>query len=121
VRVLFGEGVSASESAIQRDILAYLATRPDIAAWRNNTGTARSATRFVRFGVKGQADISGLIAPNGRRLEIEVKTDAGRQSADQRKYQKMIEKYGGVYVLARSVAAVAGALPNTITEPNRHA
>jgi hypothetical protein len=82
--------------------------------WRMNTGVAsadeggslklgqRPGRRVVRFGVPGQADLTGIL-PGGIRLEIETKTDNGRQSIDQQNYQRMIERFGGVYVLARSV------------------
>ena len=54
------------------------------------------------LGVAGQADLTGIL-PDGRRLEIEVKSDGGRQTEDQRNFQWMIERFGGVYVLARSL------------------
>jgi hypothetical protein len=43
-------------------------------------------------------------------LEIEVKSEDGRQTEEQRNYQSMIERFGGVYVLARSVDDVTSAL-----------
>ena len=100
-----------TESQIQRDILHYLATRTDLRAWRANAGAALSKRGLVRFGVPGQADISGLFFNTGRRLEIEVKTATGRQSPQQRKFQTMIERFGGLYILARSVDDVRTALP----------
>ena len=76
-----------------------------------NTGKARTLTgRLVKFGVVGQADITGLLA-NGRRLEIEVKSATGTQEPDQIIYQAMIERFGGLYILARcrhDVLAVLG-------------
>lgn len=65
----------------------------------------------MRFGTPGQADISGILAPSGRRIEIECKSATGRQSEQQRRFQAMIEKHGGLYVLARSTADVAAVLP----------
>lgn len=100
-----------SEAQVLREIMAYLATRHDVFAFRSNTGVAQKKARFVRFGLKGQADITGVIAPTGRFLAIEAKNEAGRQTADQKKFQRAVEKYGGLYILARSVAAVVGALP----------
>jgi len=41
---------------------------------------------------------------------VEVKSARGRQSAEQRTYQRMIERFGGVYVLARSAEDVRTAL-----------
>lgn len=87
-------------------ILREFGTRPDMRLWRANAGVARFARRrVVRFGVPGQADLTGIL-PGGIRLEIEVKTSDGRQTPDQRAYQKMIEQFGGVYVLARTVSDV---------------
>jgi hypothetical protein len=47
------------------------------------------------------ADISGILH-DGRRLEIECKSATGRQSPEQASFQAMIERFGGVYILARS-------------------
>ncbi len=97
------------EKHVQNEILRAFATRRDMRLWRNNTGVARIGRRVVRFGVPGQADLTGIL-PDGRRLEIEVKSEDGRQTEEQRNYQSMIERFGGVYVLARSVDDVTSAL-----------
>lgn len=97
------------EHDIQNQILRSFGTRADIRLWRANTGAAVSGRRVVRFGVPGQADLTGIL-PGGTRLEIEVKSPTGRQSEEQRDYQHLIERFGGVYVLARSVADVERAL-----------
>ena len=47
------------------------------------------------------ADLSGILA-DGRRLEIEVKALYGHQSEEQARYQAMIERFQGIYILARS-------------------
>lgn len=100
-----------SESALVQSILATFGARPDLRIWRANVLVARDASgRVVRAGVKGQADISGVLAPHGRRIEIECKTPTGRQSEDQRAWQAMIERHGGLYILARSVDDVRRAL-----------
>ena len=101
-------------------------TRPDILLMRANVGVAVPSRivhealarlrlgdvvgavdilangQVIRYGVPGQADLTGLIA-GGRRLEIEVKSETGRQSDEQRHYQHWIESRGGLYILARSV------------------
>lgn len=88
-------------------ILLEFGSRPGVRLWRQNAGAARTRTgAFVRFGVPGQADISGIMAPTGQRIEIECKTENGRVSAAQRKWGAMIEKFGGIYVVARSVEDV---------------
>jgi hypothetical protein len=70
---------------------------------------ARVGNNFIAAGVKGQADLTGIL-PDGRRLEIEVKRHDGKQSPEQQAYQRMIEKFNGVYILARSVEDVTAKL-----------
>lgn len=57
--------------------------------------------RPIKFGLNGQADITGIL-PDGRRLEVEMKTATGRQRAEQKVFEQMIRSRGGVYILARS-------------------
>ena len=98
-----------TEKRLQNEILRRFGTRADLRLWRSNAGVARMGNRVVRFGVPGQADLTGILA-DGRRLEIEVKSPTGRQTQDQKNYQRMIERFGGVYVLARCVEDVEGAV-----------
>jgi hypothetical protein len=83
--------------------------------WRANVGVARiggprsAGGRVVRFGLPGQADLTGIL-PSGVRLEIEVKRPGCPQTPEQKAFQKMIEHFGGVYVLARSVQDVWTAI-----------
>lgn len=98
------------ESDLIADILIAFGSSPRIRLWRQNTGVATSRTgAFVRFGIPGQADISG-IGPGGRRIEIECKSLTGRQTDAQRKWGEMITRLGGIYVLARSVGDVREVL-----------
>lgn len=99
-----------TESQIQHAILLAWGSHPGLRIWRSNTGVAKMGDRSVRFGVVGQADISGLMLPSGRRLEIEVKSATGRQRPEQVVFQRMIESFGGLYVLARSLSDVDRAL-----------
>ena len=46
----------------------------------------------------GAADLSGLVRPEGWRLEVEVKAGT-KLRPQQRKWQKFIENFGGIYVL----------------------
>jgi len=98
-----------TEKQVQNEILRAFGTRRDVRLWRANAGVARIGRRTVRFGLPGQADLTGIL-PEGKRLEIEVKSARGRQSRAQRDYQRMIERFGGVYVLARSVEDVRDAI-----------
>jgi hypothetical protein len=99
-----------SERDIQRGILDALAEIQGVLVWRNNTGTIKRNGRFVRFGIVGQGDITGLL-PDGRRLEIEVKTDKGPVSEEQLAFGERMRRHGGVWFVARSVQeAVDGVL-----------
>ena len=106
------------ERQIQNEILRHFGTRSDMRLWRSNSGVARMGKRHVRFGVPGQADLTGIL-PGGVRLEVEVKSATGRQSAEQLAYQCMIERFGGVYVLARSVGDVWERIRRYLDTPNR--
>jgi len=101
------------EAVLQRMVLARLNELPGVRVWRMNTGGAvdedeeTGRKRVLKFGVPGQADISGLmLQPSGvgRRLEVEVKSATGRQREAQRLWQAEIERYGGLYILARTLA-----------------
>lgn len=110
-----------TENWILFRVLQAWGSHPRLRIWRSNVGVGWFANGKparkddegaypVRFGVEGQADISGVMLPSGRRLEIECKTEKGRQSEAQENWQRMIERFGGVYVLARSVEDVDRAL-----------
>lgn len=115
-------------NAITREILLAIPQRiPGARAWRNNTGAAvpyaaiQAAIRLlvagrveeclqhlrhqrpIAFGIAGQADITGILPPDGRRLEIEVKADGDRHREAQQVFGSMVQRCGGVYVVARSV------------------
>lgn len=98
-----------SETLIVAQCLEWLALHR-IFAWRNNTGSYKTPEgRFIRYGHVGSADILGIL-PDGRFLAVEAKTATGTQSKAQRVFQEMVTRNGGVYILARSVADLEGAL-----------
>jgi len=97
------------ERQVQNEILRAFGTRRWLRLWRANAGAARFDRRVVCFGVPGQADLTGIL-PDGRRLEVEAKSATGRQSDDQRNFQRLIERFNGVYILARSAEDVRQVL-----------
>ena len=88
------------EKHIQNEILRAFGTLPWLRLWRANVGAARIGNRLIRFGIPGQADLTGILA-NGRRLEIEVKSARGRQTPAQAAFGRTIERFNGIYLLAR--------------------
>jgi hypothetical protein len=105
----------SSESVIVTQCLEWLALRR-VFAWRNNTGACKLDGRWIRYGHPGSGDILGIL-PSGLFLSVECKAPAGRQSKQQKLFQKMIERNGGVYILARS----AGELERHLVEHPRFA
>lgn len=104
-----------TETDIQRDILAALARVPGLVCWRSSTGVSRSGGRFLRYGVKGQGDITGLL-PGGRMFALEVKTPTGRVSPEQVEFGARVNGAGGLWAVVRSVdealAVIEAALPD---------
>jgi hypothetical protein len=94
------------EKDVVRACLNYLEYNRRGKFWRSNTGAFQGETngkrRFVRFGKVGSADITGILGPLGRRIEIECKRPGGVQTPDQKIFQNEIEKLGGIYILATS-------------------
>jgi hypothetical protein len=89
----------STEPRLTSYIIAQLNLLPRCYFWRANSGVAHAGNRTVRFGVPGQADITGVA--NGRRVEIEVKSDTGRVRPGQRAFAERITAAGAVYVIAR--------------------
>lgn len=94
----------AAHQKLVDDILLAVGSTPHCRVWRNATGTAKTmrGNRIISFGLKGSPDIVGILA-NGRWLGIEAKTGKGKQNDDQINFQRMVVKFNGLYILARSV------------------
>ena len=119
-----------SEKAIQNDTLVELSALEGGMFWRNNTGQgwvgkrveARvgstikvtqdmvilTAARPITFGLPGSADILG--AYRGVPCAVEIKAANGRQSQQQKAFETVWTRAGGLYVLARSPAEAVDGL-----------
>jgi len=92
-------------NALTAKLLIEIPARfPNIRVWCNNRVDAmlpgfNGRMRRVQAGIDGQADISGIVGPSGKRLELEVKCGKDRQSLEQIAFERMIRERGGVYVL----------------------
>jgi hypothetical protein len=114
------------EGLILDSIMGWLAAK-HILAFRMLVGGAKVNASYMRFGVKGMADILAFpkftmedITRIGRErgmrykvpgiLWIEVKTAKGVQSEFQKSFQAQVEAEGHRYILARSIEDVEAAL-----------
>jgi hypothetical protein len=92
-------------------ILLEFGARPGLRLWKVNVGAARTSTgALVRYNMPGMSDIMGILAPSGRMVSIEVKTGAATRRKNQRKWGAMIEKHGGLDIIARSLDDVRRVL-----------
>lgn len=88
-----------SESEIQKACLDWLNTIPGVKVWRQNTGAVvseyKGKKRFMRFGQKGQADITGL-TNSGVRIEIEIKRGGEKPTDAQLDWLRTMWSYGAI-------------------------
>jgi len=122
---------TASETSIQRSILAYLKAK-GVFAFRVNTGGVMRKGRWCPSPTvtKGTADIIAIqrktlmreypvagfkqlvtfspVGAIGQFVAIEVKSAKGKLSPAQEVFKANVEKAGGIYVVARSVKDVQG-------------
>lgn len=87
-----------NEHAFMRALMLRLGAIGGLRIWRQNSGVVRVGSGYVNLAPAGAADITG-IGPRGRRIEIETKAVGGKQSEDQKRWERMIRDLGGVYVL----------------------
>lgn len=98
-----------TETELMRNILVAVNQIPDALFWRVNVGLGAGPDgRMTRYGLPGQADIAGVV--RGRHVELEIKSATGRQSQQQVRWQRAVERAGGVYVLVRSADEALSAL-----------
>jgi hypothetical protein len=93
----------SSEAPIQRLIIARLNCIPGVGVWRQNTGAVETEGGFVRFGIPGQADVTGAVRrPDGiaQRLEIECKAPGKKPSAVQRGFRERMIEIGALHIVA---------------------
>lgn len=109
-----------SETDVMRSILVAVSGLPGGLFWRQNVGVGVApGKRVIRFGLPGMADIGGIY--RGRHVEIEVKAERGRQSRQQQRWQRAVERAGGVYILARSPHEALAALAQLEVSTSRPA
>lgn len=99
------------ETPLMREIHDAVVHTGRALLWRNNTGVAQYGAARVRYGLGvGGADLVGLLRPSGRFFALEVKTPAGRLSAEQRAWHRAVSAVGGFVACVRSVDEALKAL-----------
>ena len=99
--------VAKPERDVLRECLSLLAIHPKVAfAYRVNTGGVKFGEQWVKFGTKGQADITGMLK-DGRRLEVECKRVGKYPSPEQNAFLYMVNKDGGFAIHVDSVDRLA--------------
>ena len=97
-----------SEGKIQLDILKYL-RKENVMCWRQGNhalyDTKTNTYRENPYAMRGVPDII-CILEEGTFCGIEVKTKTGRQSADQKFFEKRCDSRGALYHVVRSLEDV---------------
>lgn len=96
------------ESEFQAQIWLRIGQRDDVRLWRQNSGKALlrgpGGTRAIQGAPTGACDLTGIVAPEGWRLEIEVKGSRYRpnpkKDAAQDRWADRIREFGGIHVKA---------------------
>ncbi len=93
------------ERDIQHAIRLASSRIPGLTLWRQGVGVATTADgRKQRFGLcVGSSDLVGVLAPSGRFVAVEVKTDTGRLRPEQELFLALVRRSGGIAFVARSV------------------
>lgn len=69
--------------------------------FKRNVGFSHSTN--VTYGIPGESDLWGILAPDGQTTHIEIKTGSARLQPNQKVFQKNIQSLGGIYIVARSI------------------
>lgn len=88
------------EAVVQRVVRARLqAMAPEVFHDRINVMVASRGSAKIRSAKNGTADL--LCCARGRFIAVELKSDRGTQSEDQRDYELDVVAAGGVYIIGR--------------------
>ena len=82
-------------------VLLAVGSLPHVRCWPRFVGF--DETRKIKYGIKGESDLQGIVAPLGRMLCIEIKTGNAKLSKEQIIFKNMVEKFGAIYIEARLI------------------
>lgn len=86
--------------------------------FRNNVGAFKDARGvWVKYGLGvGSCDLVGIVAPSGRLFAVEVKTEDGKTTPEQEAWIAMINRFGGVAGVCRSVEDAEKLVESAVSE-----
>lgn len=91
------------ESDFQNALMVELCKLPNVRVWRQPAGRVPAARGgLVKCAPTGAADITGIVGPGGRRIEIECKGPETRVTEQQRKWRDLMCSMGAVALLLRA-------------------
>lgn len=109
----------ASEAEVLDAVLDVLQAHR-VTAWRMNVGVVKYDDRVVKFGTPGFADVLAIPIVSGKfrglpvswcaPVFIEVKSPTGRQSSEQKSFQRQVCDAGAEYWIVRSPEDLTGKL-----------
>jgi hypothetical protein len=100
---------TAEHHALVADVLTHLSPLSYCRVWPFKTGLFKlfHSDQVIFIGLKGAADITGIIIGKksglGIRIEFEIKTGDAVQEEQQEKFESMINSLGGAYRVIRSL------------------
>lgn len=101
--------IQLTEAQIEHQILSFLESKR-IFAWKNPTSGYFDAKRKIfkkqksRFAINGVSDIIAL--HKSQAIFIEVKSKAGKESIEQKRFRENVENSGNIAFVAKSVEDV---------------
>lgn len=82
--------------------LALTQALPEVRVWRQPAGSIPAVRGgYVDAAPVGAADLSGIVRPEGWRIEVEVKGRRTPETAEQQRWRAFILEAGGVALLVR--------------------
>lgn len=94
---------SKEHSKLVNDIVVYASLSNIVELWKAHCGAATIGKRYIKFGRKGQCDLTGFVKSTGQRVEIEVKTGAAVLSKEQRAFAALCLENNVAYLVVRSI------------------
>ena len=100
------------EQDFMKRVMLALGNRQGIRLHRQNVGRVEVAKKGKIVGVfeagppTGAADLSGIVGPEGWRIELEIKSAKAEDRDAQEGWKRMIVAHGGIHVKTRYVEAL---------------